>query len=371
MKHILVLYSHFYPAFKAGGPVQSLTNLVDLLIDDFRISVVCSAYDLGDKNLLKNIRIDAWNEYKKNVSVFYTTGNGYQTIRHAIRTDKPDIIYINGLFLPTYNWLPLILVNKSKQKVVMSPRGMLHAGALAVKPLKKKLFLTFFKLFRLDKDIHWHATDEQEKKDVQKIFGEQSLVTVATNIPKYPIALERKNKSTDTLRMIFLSLITEKKNLHVVLEALQLVKTKIQFHICGPVKDRMYWERCQRLFDNQIHEISYMEPVLPSEVQTKLSSYDVFVLPTKGENFGHAIYEALSVGTPALISNHTPWGRLQDVNAGLTIETFNAEDWAKGIQAFMHFSQEEYSNYSRGARQLAQDYFFKNDFKSQYQNLFS
>ena len=32
-----------------------------------------------------------------------------------------------------------------------------------------------------------------------------------------------------------------------------------------------------------------------------------FLLPTGGENFGHAIFEALSCGVPALISDRTPW----------------------------------------------------------------
>ncbi len=122
---------------------------------------------------------------------------------------------------------------------------------------------------------------------------------------------------------------------------------------------------------DQIHEINYFGSVNALDVQNKLAEYDIMILPTKGENFGHAIYESLSVGTPVIVSPYTPWGRLQDFNAGITVETFKPEDWAKAIQKFIDLNQEEYSVYSKGAYTLAQDYFSKNDFKTQYQNLFS
>ena len=38
-----------------------------------------------------------------------------------------------------------------------------------------------------------------------------------------------------------------------------------------------------------------------------LGRSDLFLLPTGGENFGHAIFEALACGVPALISDQTPW----------------------------------------------------------------
>lgn len=351
--------------------MQSLINLVDLLREDFRISVVCSAYDLGENDLFSGIQPDTWNEYKKNVSVFYTTGKGYNAVRQAISSCKPDIVYINGMFLPTYNWLPLILANKYEQKVVMSPRGMLQSGALEVKSFKKKVFLILFKGLGLHKNIYWHATDEQERIDIQRIFGLNAMVTVAFNITKHPILIRREKKMEGQLKIVFLSLIAEKKNLHVVLEALMQVKIKIQFHIYGPIKDKPYWRRCKQLITSQIHDIQYFGSVEPAEVQQKLAAYDVFVLPTKGENFGHAIYESLSVGTPVFVSQFTPWGRLQDSHAGLTVESFNPADWAKAIQTFIDLDKEDYESYSRGAYNLAKDYFSRNDFKAQYQNLFS
>ncbi|MBS1680696.1 MAG: glycosyltransferase family 4 protein [Bacteroidetes bacterium] len=370
MKRILILYSHFPPAFKGGGPIQSLANLVELLQHDFQIRVVCSAYDLQETQLLKGIVPDVWNSYLDNVEVFYATGSGGAAVIDAIRVCNTDIIFINGIFLPVYNWLPLIWINKKKQRVIMSPRGMLHTGALAVKPIKKIFFLKLFKFFRLHKGILWHATDAQEREDIKKTFGENALVTVAANIPKHPVSFYREGKKVGALRMVFLSLITEKKNLHIVLEALKLLKTRIHFDIYGPVKDHYYWQKCQRLFQKQIHEITYRGLVNPTEVQRKLSEYDLFILPSKGENFGHAIYEALSVGTPVLLSKYTPWGDVQMKNAGVTIANYEVKSWASGINQFVEMGQEEHSIHSQGATELAKDYFNSKDFKSEYLKLF-
>ena len=44
-----------------------------------------------------------------------------------------------------------------------------------------------------------------------------------------------------------------------------------------------------------------------ASVQLIFSDADIFLFPTRGENFGHAIAEALSVGCPVAISQNTIW----------------------------------------------------------------
>ena len=36
----------------------------------------------------------------------------------------------------------------------------------------------------------------------------------------------------------------------------------------------------------------------------------LFFFPTRGENFGHVIFEALKAGLPVITSDHTPWNFL-------------------------------------------------------------
>jgi glycosyltransferase involved in cell wall biosynthesis len=61
---------------------------------------------------------------------------------------------------------------------------------------------------------------------------------------------------------------------------------------------------------------NYKGTVQPEEVISVFEKYDIFLFPTKGENFGHVIYEALVGGCIPIISNTTPWLELEKNNCG-------------------------------------------------------
>ncbi len=368
----MIFCQHFTPAFKGGGPIQSLQNLIELLRFDFEVYIFCSAKDLGDSKSMDGIIVNQWVDFSQNVRVLYADGPIYQLTKNSLKALTFDIVYINGIFSIPFNLIPLSLALLRKSMIVLTPHGMLQKGALSVKPFKKRIFLFGFKLMRFHRKIHWHATDNQEKDDITNVFGRGLSVNVIATVPKlFSSVLKLRNKTRSSLRLVYLSLITEKKNLHLVLLALRQISTPIEFHIYGPIKDKEYWEECRELLNCSVHLIEYKGIVFPKDVQLILSNYHLFILPTKGENFGHAIYESLSVGTPVMVSPHTPWGRLQDYNAGITVSTLNSEDWAIAIKSFIDLDQEMYSVYSNGAYRLAADYFEKNDFKTQYQFFFN
>jgi glycosyltransferase involved in cell wall biosynthesis len=354
LKRLLIFYSHFFPAFKAGGPVQSLANLVELLHGQYRIYVVCSAMEMGETGILKGIVPNEWNNYEGKAEVFYVDRSPLKAIRAAFGRTRPDIVYVNGIFLFVYTLLPLLISRFKKVKVVLAPRGMLQAGALAGKNLKKRLFLFFFKLFGFQHRLIWHATDNQEAIDIFGIFGKDATVKIASNIPRKPHEKVLKRvKLPGELRMVFLSVISAKKNLDVILSTLKEIDTPVIFDIYGPVKDHHYWAKCQTLMQGQHHEISYRNVVLPKDVQTTLAKYHVFVLPTKGENFGHAIYEAFSVGTPAIISRFTPWGDLDKIRCGCTIDEIDTGSLKRAINKFVFMEDSEFSEVSCQAHKLA------------------
>src|SRR5690606_18457999 len=118
-------------AYKAGGPVQSIHNMVKVLKNDFIIDVVCSAKDLGERQALSGIEPDRWNAFDDNVNVYYVHKSGFGAVAKAIRDRNPDTVYINGVFLPLFNWMPLLMARLKGKRIVFSPRGMLQAGALS------------------------------------------------------------------------------------------------------------------------------------------------------------------------------------------------------------------------------------------------
>ena len=65
-------------------------------------------------------------------------------------------------------------------------------------------------------------------------------------------------------------------------------------------------------------------------VQNKLSNYDIFLHPSKSENFGLVIIEALSSGLYPILNKKVDWKILDDYGLGTSIE-FNKKELKKAI----------------------------------------
>ena len=62
------------------------------------------------------------------------------------------------------------------------------------------------------------------------------------------------------------------------------------------------------------------------------SSYDVFLFPTFGENYGHVIAEALMAGCVVITSDQTPWGELNLFDSGWDIPLKDKEIFTEKLE---------------------------------------
>lgn len=376
---IFILYEFFPPAYKSGGITRSLGNLSRFLSKENEVYVFTGNKDMGEDDPLQ-VQFDNWEEIEPQLFVYYASRE-HQKRNHIFKileAIRPDIIYINGLFTPNVSFIPLLIRKKLSFQAnwVIAPRGQLNEGALAVKFLKKRLYLTVMKSLRLFKDLTWHATEEEERQVIHR-FGIPLIdIKVASNIPEIghpPVINLYKEKNE--LRLVFLALISPIKNLDGLLRALDQVSNsfKIGLDIIGPIKDLAYWNICQSLIAKlPAHiDVRYLGEVRPEESHKHYIKYHCFAMLSKGENFGHSIFEALHAGTPVLISDKTPWRKLDSVQAGWDLDLSSPELIAAKIQKIAAMSAEEYMPWREGARQLADDFIQKTDFTAQYQRLFS
>ena len=372
MTKVFILIPWFSPAFKAGGPVQSIANLVELMQGElFEFSIFCSNKDL-DGTGLKGITADTWVSYSPNTRVFYSSCNNIlPRLKQQIKEVQPASIYINGLFDWNYNLKP-ILFCKGVNKII-SPRGMLQKGAVEGKAWKKKPFLKLLKYSGRVNNACWLATNEEEKNDIREYFPQARNIIIAPNIPKRPVAvIIASQKKVGNLRLVYLSLIAKKKNLHLILQG--MIDSGIQsvsLDIYGPIKDRVYWEKdCLPLISHLIDRANYKGELDPGKVQSTLAGYDAFVLLTKGENFGHAIYESLSTSRPVIISDYTPWNDLEKTRAGWNIDINDEKEFVSVLQRLVQMDKPEHQRYCEGAFSRAKEYYEMNDFKNAYTVMF-
>ena len=66
--------------------------------------------------------------------------------------------------------------------------------------------------------------------------------------------------------------------------------------------------------------MAFSGPIYGAEKSILLKSVDAFVLPTRSENFGIAVQEALAAGLPVVCTKGAPWKVIADEGAGEWVE---------------------------------------------------
>jgi len=344
-----------------------LKNLYDLCGGESKFQVITSDKDLDGSNISEAGDLLSDVQYTSRFSII--------SALRKIRWSEIQSIYFNGIFSPFFFLIPLVYVRLFQRnvRVIIAPRGMLQSGALEIRSTKKMTYLQLLQKLKLFDQVRWHATDKQEVVDIDQ-FQNHSDIIVAQNVPKqpWPEAREIQIGDPNPLRLVFLSLITEKKNLDLVLQALKIIEFPVVFDIYGPVKDSQYWNHCLQLISELplIVKCEYHGAVKSERSQEIFSQYHALLLPSKGENFGHAIYECLSVGRPVIIGKNTPWKDVEQGEAGCLVE-LDSQDVAKAIIKLGKLNQIEFESVNKNALNMAQNYFEQSDFESDYKQLFS
>ena len=246
---ILIFIDWYVPAYKAGGPIRSVDNLVKKFNNQFRFAIITSDTDYLSDHPLPEVVADRWVDYDKNIKVIYLSKSNITANRigKLIKEEKYDKVYLNGLYSIYFTMLPLWLLRKELSKVVLAPRGMLSAGSLGVKSFKKKLFLGVMNMSGVFDKISFHATNSYEKEDIVKNIGSKTEVKIAPNLPTmYQDEWVPTNKEKGELKCIFLGRIAPEKNLHYAIERLRSLRSNIVLDIYGPQYDMTYWASCEK-----------------------------------------------------------------------------------------------------------------------------
>ena len=165
-KKILLLVDWFTRGYKAGGPIQSSVNVAFALKEYYDIWVCTTDTDHGETVPYENIPSNQWiNFQEEDIKVYYAKKATLdkKQIKEIIAQSGADYIYLNHLFSPLFVVYPLWLryTGKVKTQVVLCPRGALYDSALAIKPLKKKIFINLFRLLGIPKRILLRAPCEE------------------------------------------------------------------------------------------------------------------------------------------------------------------------------------------------------------------
>ncbi|WP_423680130.1 glycosyltransferase [Undibacterium sp. WLHG33] len=354
-KTILILAKYYLPGYKAGGPIRTIANFVAKLGGEFNLKLLCLDRDLGDTSRYLEVKNSTWTQVK-NVRIFYLAPelSSFLYIYRILRSEPYEQLYLNSFFDFKFTFFPLLLRWLRlipARRVIVAPRGEFSPGALSIKKTKKMFYLNLVKFLGIYKNVSWQASSEIEatliSNQFPSVLGKNfpNKIFVAPNIPDEtaPNISSLAINTEDVLgnvKMVFLSRISRMKNLAGALSILKHVNANIDFDIYGPIEDEEYWSKCQSLIQElrENVKVRYLGSIQNSEVLDTLKNYDLFFLPTLGENYGHVIHEALRAGVPVLISDRTPWLNLMKEGVGWSFSLSDEYKFAESIEDLSRMS---------------------------------
>ena len=370
---IMVFTDWFYPGSQAGGPIQSLISFMKNSSDTFY--VVTRNTDLNSTIPYSNIQSDSWQRsFQENIQVYYLNENSLTEdfILKVYSEINPERVYLNSMWSPKFSLLPLKVFRAIgiSNKVFLAPRGMLKPAAFKQKGFKKKLFLLFSKFTKIYSNITWHATSEIEKEEILQKFPKANI-RIAPNISNAKSASKVK-EMTSPCRILTVGRISPEKGYYEALETIQTWNPKSEIHwdIVGLEENA----ELVRTIQSYSKESASIQITLhghknQDELKSFYENAHLFFLPTRGENYGHAIAEALSYGTPVIISDQTPWKNLEEEFAGKS-SSLDSTNLAESLDFFLNLSKADYLLWSAGSMKYASQHVNSPETLALNENLF-
>ena len=360
---ILIFLRHYLPGFQSGGPVRSVSNMVEELSDVYDFRIITSDRDYLAHTPYPNS--DKGWQVVGGAQVLYLSPaeQTWVNITRLAREVQADLIYINSLFDPKFS-LPVLMAkyfhSKDLPPVICAPRGETSAGALSLKPLKKSLFLCLLRAARLPQHIFFHATAETEKAEIQACLGSVVKPYIAGNIASQERRPPRssgwlKRAAKGPLKIIFLSRIHPKKNLNFLLDCLQSVSQPVELSLYGPIDDEIFWAACQSQIKSLPGHISvtYHGAIDHQHVADTMQQHHLFFFPTRGENFGHVIHEAVHAGCVLLLSDQTPWQDLSEQQVGWALPLSNKQGFCDALADVAGWDEARWQAHEKAVRSYA------------------
>jgi glycosyltransferase involved in cell wall biosynthesis len=353
-KKILICIDWFLPGTLSGGPVRSYANLITHLKDDFEFYIITRNTDFGSDEAYAHIEPNTWIAFNAYTKVYYIAASDLNRahLKDVMNSINFDVAFVNGIYSWYFSILPVFLSKKTQKPIIVSARGMLNPQAFSVKDRKKKIYLKLARLFKIYSGVSFHATNADEATCIKNEIGQSAVVRIAPNLPrKLSKHLKTSSQKGQPVKFVNVARISIEKGTLKTLEGLQGVTQPLVLDLYGPIYDKPYWNKCEAIISKLPSHIKVAyKGVLDSEdVPATLKDYDFFVLLSEGENFGHAILEALSVGLPVIISNRTPWKDLEPNLLGWDINTAHKEDIVEAFTRAAELSDADYSAWSAAA----------------------
>ena len=254
-----------------------------------------------------------------------------RVLRSTVRDVDARFLHDNGAWLIS-NHVAATVSARLKIPRVVSPRGMLEPWSMRQSHWKKTIAWNLYQERDLRSASIFHATSESEALSIRGLGFAQpiGIIPNGVSIPSSLPAVERQSAKRTAL---FLSRLHPKKGILDLIEAWARVRpVNWKLQIAGHDDGGHQRDIEHAVVRNHLSDaVSITGGVTDAEKWNTYRGADLFILPTKSENFGIVIAEALACELPVITTRGAPWQDLLRYQCGWWVD-LSVEALASAIE---------------------------------------
>ena len=310
---ILHVVPTYLPATRYGGPIYSVHGLCSSLVDEgLSVSVYTTSVD-GQKNS----KVEHGRIYDQdNVKIVYFKSKYLRRIYYSAALKSAlenticeyDLLHLHSIFLYPTN-IAARIAKRNKVPYVLSPRGMLEKSLIKSKSsLVKNTWLSLIEKKTIENASLIHLTSDRELTELAKFdYDFPDTVVIPNGVEAVVGDEDIKNLNSSRFQLLFIGRINWKKQIDKIIVSLQHIDFEIDLIIAGNDEEG-YQSILERLIvelnldSSKKVQIKFIGEVNHEQKNRLYLNADVMLLPSKSENFGNTVIEAMAMGCPVIVT---------------------------------------------------------------------
>ncbi len=352
---LLHISPSYYPAFRFGGPIQSVHLLNKALVKKgVRVDVLTTTAGNTKKSMSEwmngCMKEDGWCHFD-GIRVKYLSFIGYEHYNFSLQMvreiwniiDDYDLIHITAVW--NFPVLAGALISLIKKKpYIISPRGTIYKETIELKSTSfKKLYFNLFAKHYLNKSSAIHFTTEDERTKVTsylKLKAPPFVIPNGIDLGEIESCYQKLEKSIKEDYILILGRIDRIKGYDLLIPSFAKITTKfndLRLVIAGNTDTSYYYSIIQSIQNYGISEkVIFTGEVTGNDKWSLYKNAFMLVLPSYSENFGMSVVEAMACGCPVVISDKVGiYKEVEQNNAGIIVST-TIESVEEGIKKLLY-----------------------------------
>tara|TARA_B110001454_G_scaffold209084_1_gene222215 strand:+ start:5348 stop:6505 length:1158 start_codon:yes stop_codon:yes gene_type:complete len=349
---------HHICSFMVKNQLSGHSYSVPALCESLSKNMSIQFHTTGKSNLLFSPSFQT-HEYK--VDRFLSSILSSKDFKSGLKKtiNNGDIIHSHQLWrMP--NIYPLLIRKNKDIRIIISPRGALAKENLNISKYKKYIFNKIFGQNKMLSNCDaFHATSIKEKNEIRAL-GYRQPIAIIPNGVHIPLKKKVDFNSKNNIKFLYLGRIHPIKGIDLLIETwadIELKNRNCSLEICGYYEDVQYYNHLKNTIKKLgLKNIFFSSKVSGIEKEKKYLENDIFIMPSKSENFGLVIAEAMSYGLPVITSNQTPWSVVKTNNYGW-VTSLNKKEISSAIFSAINSNPENLKKMGGAGRVHIKDNF--------------